>query len=157
MLDGGVWPEEHQAGYGLEGVLYEPLPAPAQFLQRQVGLLRFSPHVLLKATVGEAKRETQDSESWTLPVQKRQEKADGSSSFLPRRGPSLRFPTPFLHPESFNLRSWLRCHLLQETFADSHPAPSRELVTHPLGFSGGAGGKESTCQSRRRKRRGFSP
>ena len=67
------------------------------------------------------------------------------------------FPAPFLHPESFNLRSWLKCHLFQETFTDSHPIPSRELGTHPLGFSGGAGGKESTCQSRRHKRRGLNP
>lgn len=43
MLDGGGWPEEHQAGDGLEGVLYGPLPAPARVLQRQVGLLRFIP------------------------------------------------------------------------------------------------------------------
>lgn len=63
MLDGGGWPEEHQAGDGLEGVLYEPLPAPAQFLQQQVGLLRFTPNVLLRATLAEARRETQDSES----------------------------------------------------------------------------------------------
>ena len=31
------------------------------------------------------------------------------------------------------------------------------IYVHTLGFPGGASGKEPTCQSRRRKRHGFSP
>ena len=91
MLDGGGWPKQHQAGDGLEGVLYGPLPAPAQVLQWQVGLLRFTPTCFSGLLW-----EKQETESWTLPVQKRQEKADGSSGFLPCCGPSHQFPAPFL-------------------------------------------------------------
>ena len=33
----------------------------------------------------------------------------------------------------------------------------RYILTDTLGFPGGASGKESTCQCRRHKRRGFNP
>ena len=39
MLDGGGWPEEHQAGDGLEGVLYEPLQLQLSFFSGRLGYL----------------------------------------------------------------------------------------------------------------------
>ena len=39
MLEGGGWPEEHQAGDGLEGVLYEPLQLQLSFFSGRLGYL----------------------------------------------------------------------------------------------------------------------
>ena len=144
MLDGGGWPEQHQSGDGLEVVLYGPLQAPAQVLQRQVGLLRFTPTCFSGLLW-----EKQETRFRVMDTPGAEKAGEGRwEQWVPAMLWTLTsVPCSLPPPESFNLRSWLRCHLLQETFTDSHPAPFRELVTPPLGFPGGAAGREPTAKA----------